>query len=147
MSEHTSGSEAPPPPPGYYQQPAAPLPMYESEARTISMWIHYGAAIAAILSASMASFLVPLVMWLIYRQRSALVDWHGKQNLNLQLSVIVSVIAGVIIGVVTIGFGFIVTIPAMVVYWIYSIVISFIAGAAAQRGEYYPIKLAIPFVR
>ncbi len=121
--------------------------MYESEARTISMWLHFAAAIAAILSAGTLSFVVPLVMWLMYRERSALVDWHGKQNLNLQLTMIGAGIAAVILGVVTLFIGFIVTIPLFIAYWIFSVVISFMAGTAAQRGEYYKIPLVIPFVR
>lgn len=121
--------------------------MYESEARTVSMWIHFGAAIATILSAGLASFLVPLIMWLIYRERSALVDWHGKQNLNLQLTMILTMVVGFFAGIVTFGFGFILTLPLMIAYVIYSIVISFVAGASANRGEYYKIPLIIPFVR
>lgn len=145
MTETPQDHQAPQP--ANYPPVAGPAPMYESEARTISMWVHYGAAIAAILSGGMVSFLVPLIMWLIYRDRSALVDWHGKQNLNLQLTAIGVSIAGVIIGVITFGFGFILTAPAIIAYWIYSVVISFVAGSAAQRGAYYKIPIAIPFVR
>ncbi len=121
--------------------------MYESEARTVSMWIHFAAAIAAILSAGTLSFVVPLIMWLMYRERSALVDWHGKQNLNLQLTTIVAGIAAVVLGIVTLFIGLFVTIPLFIAYWIFSVVISFMAGTAAQRGEYYKIPLAIPFVK
>ncbi|WP_430868887.1 DUF4870 domain-containing protein [Demequina aurantiaca] len=121
--------------------------MYESEARTISMWIHFAAAIATILSGGTLGFMIPLIMWLIYRDRSALVDWHGKQNLNLQLTVVLAAIAAVVIGFITFFFGFLLTIPLWIAYVIYSIVISFIAGAAAQRGEYYKVPLSIPFVK
>jgi len=121
--------------------------MYESEARTISMWIHFAAAIAAILSGGMLSFLVPLIMWLIYRDRSALVDWHGKQNLNLQLTTILVGVAAVAIGFLTLFIGFIITLPLLIAYGIYSVVISFVAGAAAQRGEYYKVPLVVRFVK
>lgn len=130
-----------------YPQQGAPAPMLESEARDVSMWLHYGAAIAAIVSGGILGFLVPLVMWLVYRDRSALVDWHGKQNLNLQLTGIVVGVGAVVLGFITLGIGFLLTLPLWGGYWIYSLVISFIAGSAAQRGEYYSIKLAIPFVR
>jgi len=145
-------SSPPPPQPqpqpaGGYAPPLGPVPMLESEARTISMWIHYASAIAALISAGTLGFAVPLVMWLIYRERSALVDFHGKQNLNLQLTALLVGISAVVLGVITIGFGFLLTGPLWLAYAIYALVVSFLAGAAAQRGEYYQIKFAIAFVK
>jgi uncharacterized Tic20 family protein len=121
--------------------------MYESQARNISMWLHYSAAIAVLLSAGTLGFVVPLIMWLIYRERSALVDHHGKQNLNLQLTGLIVGIGAVILGVITLGFGFLLTGPLWFAYFIYSIVMSFVAGSAAQNGEYYRIKFMINFLK
>ncbi len=129
------------------QQPYAPQRMLESEARNWSMLIHIIAAAAALLSAGTVSWLVPLVIWLIFRERSALIDHHGKQALNLQLTLLVVLIGGVLIGFVTLFIGFIVTGPLMVAYGIYAIVISFVAGVKANNGEYYRIPLMIPFLR
>jgi uncharacterized Tic20 family protein len=140
---------SPAPAPGAPQQPqpSAPQPMLESEARTWSMLIHIIAAAAVLLSFGFLGFVVPLVLWLIYRERSALVDFHGKQNLNLQLTVLVVSIAAVVIGLVTFLFGFILTIPAWIAYGIYALVISIVAGVKANRGEYYRIGFVIPFVK
>ncbi|WP_159451407.1 DUF4870 domain-containing protein [Demequina sp. NBRC 110054] len=129
------------------QQPYAPQRMLESEARNWSMLIHIIAAAAALLSAGTVSWLVPLIIWLIFRERSALIDHHGKQALNLQLTLLVVLIGGVLIGFVTLFIGFIVTGPLMVAYGIYAIVISFVAGVKANNGEYYRIPLMIPFLR
>ncbi|MDN4476505.1 DUF4870 domain-containing protein [Demequina sp. SYSU T00192] len=125
----------------------APAPMLESDARTIAMLVHILAAVALVVSAGTLAFVVPLVMWLIYRERSALVDWHGKTNLNLQLTSLVVVIASVLIGLLTLGIGFAVTWIPMIGYPIYALVISIIAGVKANRGEYYRIPLIIPFIR
>ncbi|WP_062466700.1 DUF4870 domain-containing protein [Demequina maris] len=125
----------------------APAPMLESDARTIAMLVHILAAVAIVVSAGTLAFLVPLIMWLIYRERSALVDWHGKTNLNLQLTSLAVIVAGFVLGLVTLGIGFIVTIPAMIGYAIYALVISIVAGVKANRGEYYRIPLVIPFIR
>lgn len=128
-------------------QPSGPQPMLESEARTWSMLIHLISAAAVVLSAGFLGFVVPLVLWLIHRERSALVDFHGKQNLNLQLTVLVVSIAAVVIGVITFLFGFILTLPAWIAYGIYALVISIVAAVKANRGEYYRIGLVIPFVK
>ncbi|WP_062388206.1 DUF4870 domain-containing protein [Demequina iriomotensis] len=126
---------------------APPAPMLESEARTMAMLVHIVAAIAMVLSAGTLAWAVPLVMWLLYRERSALVDHHGKANLNLQLTSIVVFVAGIVLGIATLGIGLIVTVPAMIAYWVYALVISIMAGVHANRGEYYRIPFIIPFVR
>jgi len=140
----------PPQQPPAASQPAyaAPAPMLESDARTIAMLVHILAAVALVLSAGTLAFVVPLVMWLIYRERSALIDFHGKLNLNLQLTALVVFIGGVILGfLIFFGVGFIVTGPLMIAYGIYVLVMSIVAGVRANRGEYYNIPLVIPFVR
>lgn len=140
-------TEYPPPAPQPGPVPLGPAPMLESEARTWSMLTHVLAAVASLLSMSTLAFAVPLVIWLIFKERSALVDHHGKQGLNLQLSVLVTGIAAGIIGVVTLGFGFIITLPLWGIYALYGLVISIIAGIRASSGEYYRIPMAIPFFR
>lgn len=129
------------------QASVMPAPMLETDARTIAMLVHILAAVAIVLSAGTLAFLVPLVMWLIYRERSALIDFHGKLNLNLQLTMLVVVVAGVVLGIVTIGLGFLVTVPLMAGYGIYALVMSIVAGVRANRGEYSSIPMVIPFVR
>ncbi|WP_084103262.1 DUF4870 domain-containing protein [Demequina sp. NBRC 110056] len=129
------------------QQPYAPQPMLESEARMWSMLIHVVAAGAMVLSAGFLGFVVPLVLWLIYRERSALVDFHGKQNLNLQITVLVSGAAAFIVGLLLLGVGLFVTLPLWGLYALYALIISIVAGVKAHGGQYYKVPLIIPFVR
>jgi len=126
---------------------SAPQPMLEAQARTMAMLVHIVAAVAAVLSGGTLSFVAPLVIWLIYRERSALVDFHGKQNLNLQLTTLAVVVGGVVIGLVTLFVGFFVTVPVMIAYLLYAVIISIVAGIKASSGEYYRIPLSIPFIR
>jgi len=113
----------------------------------MAMLVHIVAAVAAVLSGGTLSFVAPLVIWLIYRERSALVDFHGKQNLNLQLTTLAVVVGGVVIGLVTLFVGFFVTVPVMIAYLLYAVIISIVAGIKASSGEYYRIPLSIPFIR
>lgn len=121
--------------------------MLESEARTWAMLVHIIAIAAMFLSGGFLSFIAPLVIWLLHRQRSALVDFHGRQNLNLQLSLLVGGIVAFAVGALTFGIGLILTLPLWFAYWVYAFVISIIAGVKAQNGEYYRIRLVIPFIR
>lgn len=129
--------------------PAAPAvqPMLESDARTWAMLAHVIAAVAALVSAGTIAFVAPLVIWLVYKDRSALVAHHGKQNLNLQITALIVGAAAVVLGIVTVGIGFLVTLPVWGLYVLYAIVISFVAGAKASGGEYYRIPLAINFLK
>lgn len=133
------------PPPAPTQQVVAP--MLESEARTWSMLVHIIALAAMIISGGLLGFLAPLIIWLIYRQRSALVDFHGKQQLNLQLTTLAVVLGGGLITLATLGIGGILALPIILVYVIYALVISIIAGVKANGGEYYRIPVIIPFIR
>ncbi|MFW2514582.1 DUF4870 domain-containing protein [Demequina sp. SO4-13] len=143
MSENTPPE--PSPQPDYAQ--SAVTPMLESEARTWSMLVHIIAVAALILSGGTLGFVAPLVLWLIYRERSALVDFHGKQNLNLQLTLLVTGIAAVILGTLLFVVGLAVTLPLWFAYCVYALVISIIAGIKANSGEYYPITFTIRFLR
>ena len=127
--------------------PVPVTPLLESEARTWAMLVHILAIAAMFLSGGLLSFVVPLVIWLLYRQRSALVDFHGRQNLNLQLSLLVVGVIAVAVGALTLGIGLIFTVPLWFAYWIFALVISVIAGVKAQSGEYYRIRFIIPFIR
>ncbi|PKQ26439.1 MAG: hypothetical protein CVT64_04995 [Actinobacteria bacterium HGW-Actinobacteria-4] len=133
--------------PGTATAPYAPTPMLETDARTVSMLVHIVGAVAALLSAGTIAFVAPLVMWLAYRDRSALVDHQGKQNINLQLTQMLVLFAAIVLGIMAFGVGLLVTIPLWLLYWVYTIAISFIAGLAAQRGEYYAIPFKITFIR
>lgn len=139
----------PPPAPqqGVPYVPAAPVPMLESEARTWAMLAHIIAAVASVMSAGTIAFVAPLAIWLIYKDRSALVGFHGKQNLNLQITALVFGFGAFLIGLVTLGFGFILTLPLWGLYVLYALVISIVAGVKAYNGEYYRIPLAITFIK
>ena len=124
-----------------------PTPMLESDARNWAMLVHVFAVAGMILSGGLLSFVAPLVIWLLHRQRSALVDFHGRQNLNLQITLLAIGIPAVVLGAATLGVGFLVTFPLWGAYWVYAMLVSIIAGVKAQSGEYYQMRFIIPFVR
>lgn len=147
MTENTTTPSPEASQPGAPYLPTAPAPMLESEARTWAMLAHIIAAVASVVSAGTIAFVAPLIIWLLYKDRSALVGHHGKQNLNLQITSVVLGVGAVLIGVVTLGFGFIITLPLWGLYVLYALVISIVAGVKAYNGEYYSIPLAIPFIK
>lgn len=147
MTENTTPPPADAPQPGVPYTPTAPAPMLESEARTWAMLAHIIAALASVMSAGTIAFVAPLVIWLLFKDRSALVAHHGKQNLNLQITALVFGAGAVLIGLVTLGIGFFITLPLWGLYVLYALIISIVAGVKAYNGEYYSIPLAIPFIK
>jgi uncharacterized Tic20 family protein len=124
-----------------------PQPMLESDARMWSMLINVAAVAGAVLSGGMLGLVAVLVIWLVYRERSALVDFHGKQQLNLAITIVLATVAYLILGLMTLGVVLVIGLIPMAAYFIYVVVISIIAAVAANRGEYYKIPLVIPFIK
>lgn len=83
----------------------------------------------------------PLVVWLIKREESAYVDYHGKEALNFQISVLIYGIISVFLVFILIG------IPILIALGIYQVVMIIIATIKASNGEYYRYPLTIRFLK
>ena len=143
-------TEQPQPPYSPAPQPALPVPpqpMLESDARMWSMFTNLATVIGVALTAGTLQIVAVLVIWLVYRERSALVDFHGKQQVNLNITLILAAIAATIGSFVTLGLGIIPFFLALSAYGIYLFVISILAAVAANRGEYYRIPGIIRFIK
>ena len=96
------------------------------------------AAAAHLLPLIGLSFIAPLVIWLIKREEDAFVEYHSREALNFQLTLI---IASVLLMLVLIGFILI------VVVGIFALVVMIIAGVKAAGGEFYRYPLNIRFIK
>ena len=103
-----------------------------SNDRTYALIMHLGGLFV--------SFLVPLVMWLIKKDESPFVNFHGRQALNFHLSMLIYTVVSFLLIFVVIGF-FLLPIVVLL-YFIFGI----IAAVKAQQGEYYRIPMAIQFL-
>lgn len=124
-----------------------PQPMLESDARTWAALVNVAAVLGMVLSGGTLTIVAVLVIWLVFKERSALVDFHGKQQMNLALTTIVAAVVGFTVSLITLGLGFFLFIPAIVAYAIYTFVMSILAAVAANRGEYYVIPAIIRFIK
>lgn len=98
-------SETPPP------AVSNPNALSDSDARLWATLSHAGIILLGILA--------PLIVWLVFRERSEFVNDQSKEALNFS-------IIGTIVSVVTCGIGFIVV-----------IIFAIIAAIAANKGENY----------
>jgi uncharacterized Tic20 family protein len=77
------------------------------------------------------TFLGPLIVWLVKKDTSKFVDYHGKESLNFQINILIYSLICIPLMFVLIGF---LLLPVVVVY---SIVMPIIAGIKANEGQLY----------
>ncbi len=109
-------------------QTAAP-----QEDRTIALITH--------LSGIIASFIVPLIIWLINKDKpeKAWLTEQAKEALNFQITIVLAWILAIVLSFVAIGF------LLYPVIWIGNLIFCILAGVAANKGENYryPVTLRL----
>ncbi|HLV03124.1 DUF4870 domain-containing protein [uncultured Georgenia sp.] len=140
------GGPYPPPSPGYPPHPGQG-PYYRQpggDDRTIAVLAHLSPLIAIVLSAGLLSFLGPLIVWLIWKDRSPLVRNAAASAFNFNMTVwLANVLAFAVIFTV-------VLIPLSIVLWVGAfvaqLVLSIMGALAANRGEVYRYPLQVPLL-
>lgn len=87
------------------------------------------------------AFIGPLIIWLMKKDESSFIDYHGKEYLNFFISyTIYSIVSGLLV-MVLIG---LVLVP---IVGLYILIFTIIAAVKAYGGEEYRIPLVIRFIR
>ncbi|KFN49644.1 DUF4870 domain-containing protein [Arenimonas composti] len=95
------------------------------------------------LSGIVAGFIVPLIIWLINKdkpEKGFLTD-QSKEALNFQITLIIAYVVCVILTFVLIG-AFL-----MPLVWLASLVFMILAAVKANGGEYYRYPVAIRLIK
>ena len=116
-------TEYPPPPPQSPQPPYAPQPMSQSDERLWATLAHAGVILFG--------FIPPLIIWLVFRERSAFVNDQAKEALNWSILMAIASFIGAITTIAFIGF---IILP---VVGIAILVFGILAAIAANKGEQY----------
>lgn len=109
----------PPPPPSSQTQ------LSQSDERLWAMLAH--------LTAIILGFIGPLICWLVQKDKSAYVDYHGKEALNFNILMAIIYVGATFLAIITCGIGGLI----FPVIWIGQIIFSVLAGIAANNGEMY----------
>jgi uncharacterized protein len=103
--------------------------------RTIALLTH--------LSGIILGFIVPLIVWLIHKDKAdkGFVVDQSKEALNFQITLLFGYVIGMVLAVILIG--------ALLnfILWVICIIFSIIAGLAANKGEAYRYPFAIRLVK
>ena len=139
-------SESPYPPPQPHQ-PYPPATMSPSDERMWGMFGHLSAIAASLVT---LPFLGPLIVFLVFKDRSGFVRGHSAEALNMTISLVLYEIAlGIVctvVSVVTLGLGAGVF-ALMAVPGITALVFTVLAAVAANQGRVYRYPLILRLVR
>ena len=106
--------------------------MSVKDERMLAMFCHLGGIIGG--------FILPLVIWLIKKDESKYIDYHGKEALNFQITMLIAHLVAGTLACFTFGLT---TIAVLVI----SIVFCVMASMAANNGEYYRYPMCIRFIQ
>lgn len=112
-----------PDPSSQYGQGQPPQPMTPADEKLWATLAHAGSILLG--------FVAPLVVWLIYKDRSAFVADQAKESLNFQIVMTIGIVIGYITTLIFIGY---LIIP---VVGIANLIFCIMAAMAANRGETY----------
>jgi uncharacterized protein len=128
--------------------PAAPVGP-TSEERTWALFAHLTSLLAYL--ACGLGFLGPLVVWLLRKDRSEFVDFHGKESMNFQVTMflLLVVVTGlaVLLGVVTCGLSLWLVAPAAAAVTLLDYVLAVVAGVRAYNGKRWRYPISFRFIR
>lgn len=93
------------------------------------------------LLAIFTGFLGPLIIWLMKKEESAYIDYHGKESLNFQITSFIIFVGLTIVSIIPIvGCITGLMLLAYIVVWL---VFTIIATLKAKEGEHYRYPISI----
>ena len=136
----TEATSTPPPPAGAPPQ----------DERQWAMFAHLSALLGGLLTSAIGGwgfFLGPLVIWLMKKDSMPFVADQAKEALNFNITVSAIFLVLLILGVLTLGLGFLLTVPIMLVVGLAALVLIIIAAIKANEGVAYRYPFALRLVK
>lgn len=106
-----------------------------SEDRNLAMLTH--------LSGILLGFIVPLIIWLMNKDKSdkAWLNEQAKEALNFQIMIAIAYVACVVLAIIIIG-GLL-----MPVVWLVNLIFCILAGVAVNKGESYRYPFSLRLIK
>lgn len=127
-----------------------PLEPPVGEERTWGMLAHLSSLLGALITGTFGGwgcFLGPLIVWLIKKDTMPFVNDQGKEALNFNITIAISLLVLLMITILTLGFGLLITVPLWVIIGIYWVVCTIIGSVKANHGVAYRYPLTFRFLR
>jgi len=121
-----------------------------AEERQWGMFAHLSTLAAGLLTSPLGGwgwFLGPLIIWLMKKETMPFVADQAKEALNFSLVITGIFLVLMLLGVVTLGIGFLVSLPIMVIVGIAALVLTIMAAMKANDGVRYRYPFNIRFIK
>lgn len=124
----------PPSPPPSYSPPPPPAAGSSADDRNLALITH--------LSGIILSFIVPLIIWLMHKDRTdkAFLNDQAKEALNFQITILIGYVISWILIFVFIG------ILLWWLVWIVNLIFCIVAAVAVSKGESYRYPFALRLI-
>jgi uncharacterized protein len=114
-------------------------PQVSKEEQNWAMGCHL-AALAGFVGVPLGNILGPLIVWLVKRAEMPMVDEHGKESLNFQITVVIAMLVSGMLCFVLIGF---VLFP---IVYLVALILTIMAAVKVSNGDYsykYPLTIRL----
>ena len=126
--------------------PVPPPPRRTLEESSARMWAAFAHLAGLVYLAGVPGVLGSLVVWLWKRGEHPLVDEHGKEAVNFQITLLLYNVAIAVTAFLTCGLGVILLAPLLAVLAVLVIVLPIIATVQASEGRPYRYPLTIRLI-
>ena len=87
------------------------------------------------------NIIIPIVIWSMKKEEMPMVDEHGKEVINFQLSITIWIIISGLLIILLVG------IPMLIVLVILQVVLVIIGALKADNGQLYKYPMTIRFIK
>lgn len=143
MDQNDTTTASPPPPPLSSGAPS-------QEERQWAMFAHLSALLGGLLTSAIGGwgfFLGPLVIWLMKKDTMPFVADQAKEALNFNITVSAIFVILLILSFLTLGLGFLITVPIMLVIGLAALVLIIMAAIKANEGVAYRYPFAVRLIK
>lgn len=135
---------------GVYEGPITGVPVSTDDEKLWAMLAQLSAIIGYVVGAGTLGWLGPLVIFLVYKDRSRFVRYNAAESLNAAIATFLAeIVLGIlftIFAVVTLGFG-VIAMPIVFVPAVLHVVFAIIGAVKANRLEWWNYPINIRFVK
>jgi len=121
-----------------------------AEERQWAMFAHLSALLGAFVTGWIGGwgwFLGPLIIWLVKKDTMPFVNDQAKEALNFNITIAIIFVILTILGFATLGVGFLLALPLMIIIGIVALVFIILAAIKANEGVAYRYPFALRLIK